>query len=114
MRNELESFCEWARSSPRASRATERWAAVIQFEPTDGTGEPGYLTVGPSIFLTGTGCHINPTVKLRGNVAGLWAALRGEIDVTHLLARGEATVSGNYYDALNLSRLALARRRAGT
>src|SRR5258708_28110226 len=100
-------------SSPRASRATERWAAVIQFDPTDGSGEPAYVTVGPSTFLTGTGYHINPTVKLRGNLARLLAALRGEVDVTQLLARGEATVSGNYFDALNLSRLALARRRGG-
>jgi hypothetical protein len=51
-------------------------------------------------------------VVLQGPERDLAQIVQGQRDVTHFLSEGKVRVSGNYYHAIDLSRLALAVRQA--
>src|SRR6266852_7524031 len=103
----LTSFCAWANAEPRARSIAQHWSARIQFTPRDGDWDACYLVVGSTGFSSNMGVTTDATVVFTSDQIGWTDVLNGDLDVTHLLARGRATVTGRYYDAMNLSRLAL-------
>ncbi len=96
----------------RSQRLLGNLSFVLQLRATDGGGE-GYLTVEGGRIEHGDGLHLNPTATLDGARKHLLRVIRGDIDITHCFSRGEIRVSGNYYHAIDLSRLALAARQEG-
>jgi hypothetical protein len=90
-------------------RAIGTWSGVVQIA-TRG-GETCHLVVAEGSLDARAGTHIHPTCRIEGDEDALVRALGGEIDLTHLLANGNATISGNYYDMINLGRVIMASRR---
>lgn len=91
-------------------RAIGRWQAVIQ---VDGDrAEVCHIIVAAQALQVRQGPHIHPTAVVRGSDESLAMALSGSIDFTHLLSEGQATVTGNYYDIINLGRVAAAVGRS--
>ena len=70
-----------------------------------------YLAVAAGRVVGGAGIHPKPTVWIDGGGAVLVDVLRAKTDITHPLSRGEVTIKGDYYHAIDLSRVALAVRR---
>jgi hypothetical protein len=106
----LRALADAARSSPRVARAIGDWRAVIQLE-LEGEPAPLHAVVAGGRLDLHAGRHPKPTLVLRGSAAGVARAARGEIDLTHLLADGSVDCRGDYYDLINLSRVAAARGR---
>ncbi len=68
------------------------WEAVMQIDFTDEAAR--HLMVTGSGLSLRPGTHIKPTVVIRGRGADLARAFNGEVDMTQLLARGQATSDG--------------------
>jgi putative sterol carrier protein len=94
----------------RTQRLLGNISFVLQLRATEGDGE-GYLAVEGGHIEHGDGLHLNPTATLDGARKHLLRVVQGDIDITHCFSRGEIRVSGNYYHAIDLSRLALAARQ---
>lgn len=97
--------------SPRGRRAIGAWSAVVEFECEGECAchlviEDGGLSVRP-------GAAAAPAVSLTGSPEALCDVLSGRIDATHLLASGALEVRGDYYDMINLGRVAAAVRERG-
>jgi hypothetical protein len=106
----LAALAQAATASPRVARAIGDWRAVIQLE-LDGEPSALHAVVAAGRFELRAGRHPRPTLVLSGSAAGVARAARGEIDLTHLLADGTVDYRGDYYDLINLSRVAAARGR---
>jgi len=92
---------------PRTQRLLGSLAFVLQLQPSGETA-PFYLAVADGKADAAQGEHPNPTATITGAEDALLRVIDGEIDVTHLLASGELSSSGDYYHVIDLSRLALA------
>ena len=92
---------------PRTRRLLGNLAFVLQFRPSNGA-TPFYLSVASGKAESAQGEHGSPTATLTGLEDALLRVIDGDIDVTHLLARGNVKSSGDYYHVIDLSRLALA------
>ena len=86
------------------------WEAVMQIDFTDEATQ--HLLVTTSGLSLRDGTHIKPTVVIRGKGADLARAFNGEVDMTQLLARGQATSEGRYRDLIELGRLTGAAKKA--
>ncbi|MCL0101857.1 SCP2 sterol-binding domain-containing protein [Dehalococcoidia bacterium] len=91
---------------PRTQRLLGNLAFVVQL--TAITGENAYITVNNGKIIVGNGQHIQPTATLDGTFEALTKVVRGDVDITHCLSWGTLKVTGDYYDAIDFSRLALA------
>lgn len=106
----LVSLASQVNSSPKLQRAIPSWSAVFQFEV------PGpdffHLIIDQGRWQVRAGAHIRPTVALQCEEVSLPPIFSGEIDISHLIARGKIRIAkGPYLEAINLSRVALAARR---
>lgn len=110
---ELRALSDWVAQHESAVRRTGRWTAVIQLLPRHGD-ESVYVEIDETGLKWSTGQHPQPSTVIEAESGALASAIRGDVDITQIMARGQGTVSGDYYAALNLSRLALARRRQRT
>jgi hypothetical protein len=104
------SLASQVNSSPKLQRAIPSWSAVFQFE------FPGpdffHLIIDQGQWQVRAGAHIRPTVALQCEEVCLPSIFSGEIDISHLIARGKIKIAkGPYLEAINLSRVALAARR---
>ena len=86
------------------------WEAVMQIDFTDEAAR--HLMVTGSGLSLRPGTHIKPTVVIRGRGADLARAFNGEVDMTQLLARGQATSEGRYRDLIELGRRTGAAKKA--
>lgn len=86
------------------------WEAVMQIDFTDEATRHLLVTSTALSFRDGT--HIKPTVVIHGRGADLARAFNGEVDMTQLLARGQATSEGRYRDLIELGRLTGAAKKA--
>ena len=85
------------------------WHAVLQWDFADEGA--AYLVVSADSVTCAVGRHIKPTVVVSGRGKDLERCLRGEVDMTQLLARGEATAHGRYRDVIELGRLTSAVKK---
>lgn len=110
MLTSLEEHCRsFARraDSPRGRRSIASWSAVVQFAAGD---QSGHLIVFDGAVRFHAGWHASPSVVLTVDPEAVASMLEARLDGTHLVARGELTVSGDYYDMINVCRVALATR----
>lgn len=95
-------------SGARAQRLLGNLTLALQLLPE--SHDDYFLAVAGGAASCAGGRHPKPTAWLAGAEDELARIVRGEIDVTNALSRGTVEVRGNYYHAIDLSRLALAAR----
>ncbi len=108
---ELSRLVAETTSAPRAQRVLGNLSMVVQFNVSDAE-LASFLAVASQQLRSARGIHPKPTVFIDGEAGELVKVLQGGVDITHPLSQGKITVKGNYYHAIDLSRLALAVRQS--
>ncbi|MFC1999828.1 SCP2 sterol-binding domain-containing protein [Chloroflexota bacterium] len=106
----LAGLASQVNSSAKLQNAVPSWSAIIQFEfPNE---ESFHLTIDQGKWRVDSGPHIKPTLVLQSQEVDLEPIFSGDIDISHFFAEGKMRVTkGQYLEAVNLSRVALAAKR---
>ena len=106
----LVNLASQINSNPKLQKAVPSWSAIVQFEFPG--GQLFHLIIDQGRWYVNSGAHIKPTVVLQCDEVDLAPIFSGEIDISHLFARGSIKeIRGRYLEAINLSRVALAAKR---
>lgn len=97
-------------SNAKLQNAVPSWSAIVQFEFP--SRESFHLIIDQGKWQVSAGPHIKPTLVLECQEEDLTPIFSGDVDITHYFAHAKMRVTkGQYLEAVNLSRVALAAKR---
>ena len=108
--NSLISLASQIDGNTKLQNAVPSWSSIIQFEFRG--REPLHIIVDQGKWQVNAGAHIKPTLVLQCEEVDLDPIFSGDVDITHFFAHTKIKVTkGQYLEAINLSRVALAAKR---